>query len=153
MSRLKTRNQQSELPTSCDELQESLSLYADDGLAPDARGACYRHLEVCPVCRARLAEMRSIRSSLAMLSRPSPPDDLVPAINKALVAAAAAQRARHDNTFVDVISPWLPPGAMRDAFTSLASVIIFTCVFAALRPHMIALHEAAQAFEQVPIAS
>jgi hypothetical protein len=153
MSRLKTRNQQSEMPTSCDELQQSLSLYADDGLAPEARGACYRHLEVCPVCRARLAEMRSIRSSLAMLSRPAPPDDLVPAINQALVAAAAAQRARDDTTFVDVISVWLQPVAMRYAFSSLASLIIFTCVFAALRPHMIALHEAALAFEQMPTIS
>lgn len=153
MSRSKTRNQQSEIPASCDEIQQSLSLYADDGLAPGERGACYQHLEVCPVCRARLAEMRSIRSSLAMLSRPSPPDDLVPSINKALVAAAAAQKARNNTTFGDVISAWLQPVAMRYAFSSLASVIIFTLVFAALRPHMIALHEAARAFEQMPIIS
>jgi hypothetical protein len=137
----------------CDDIQQSLSLYADDGLAPDAREGCYQHLEVCPVCRARLAEMRSIRSSLAMLSRPSPPDDLVPSINKALVAAAAAQRARSNTTFGDVISAWLQPVAMRYAFSSLASVIIFTLVFAALRPHMIALHEAARAFEQMPVIS
>lgn len=153
MSRSKTGNQQSGILASCDEIQQSLSLYADDGLAPDARGACYQHLEVCPVCRARLAEMRSIRSSLAMLSRPSPPDDLVPSINQALVAAAAAQRARSNTTFGDVISAWLQPVAMRYAFSSLASVIIFTLVFAALRPHMIALHEAARAFEQMPIIS
>ena len=153
MSRLKTRNPQSEMPTSCGEIQQSLSLYSDDGLAPDARETCYRHLEVCPVCRARLAEMRSIRNSLAMLSRPSPPDDLVPSINKAMVAADAAQRARRNTTFGDVISAWLQPVAMRYAFSSLASVIIFTSVFAALRPHMIALHEAALAFEQMPIAS
>ena len=148
MSRLKTRNQQSEMPTSCEEIQQSLSLYVDDGLTPDARVACYRHLEVCPVCRARLAEMRSIRSGLAMLSRPAPPVDLIPSINKALVAAAAAQRARRNTTFGDVISAWLQPVMMRYAFSSLASVIIFACVFAALRPHMIALHEAALAFEQ-----
>ena len=153
MSRLKTRNKQSEMPMSCDEIQQSLSLYADDGLAPDARELCYQHLEVCPVCRARLAEMRSIRSSLAMLSRPSPPDDLAPSINKALVAAAAAERARRNTTFGDVISAWLQPVAMRYAFSSLASVIIFTCVFAALRPHMVALHEAALAFERIPITS
>jgi hypothetical protein len=138
---------------SCDEIQQSLSLYVDDGLTPDARVECYRHLEVCPVCRARLAEMRSIRSSLAMLSRPAPPADLVPSINKALVAAAAAQDARHNTTLGDVVSAWLQPVAMRYAFSSLASLIIFTSVFAALRPHMIALHEAALAFEQVPITS
>jgi len=138
---------------SCDEIQQSLSLYADDGLTPDARVECYRHLEVCPVCRARLAEMRSIRSSLALLSRPAPPADLVPSINKALVAAAAAQSARRNTTFGDVVSAWLQPVAMRYAFSSLASLIIFTCVLAALRPNMIALHEAALALEQIPITS
>lgn len=138
---------------SCDEIQQSLSLYVDDGLTRAARVECYRHLEVCPVCRARLAEMRSIRSGLAMLSRPTPSADLVPSINKALMTAAAAQTARRNTTFGDLVSAWLQPVVMRYAFSSLASVIIFTCVFAALRQHMIALHEAALAFEQIPIIS
>jgi Putative zinc-finger len=136
---------------SCEEIQQSLSLYVDDGLTPDARVACYRHLEVCPVCRVRLAELRSIRSGLAMLSRPAPPVDLIPSINRALVVEAAMQRARHETTVGDVVSAWLQPVMMRYAFSSLASVIIFACVFAALRPHMIALHEAALAFDQVPV--
>ena len=42
---------------------------------------------------------------------------------------------------------------MRYAFSSLASIIIFTAVFAALRPHMIALHEATLAFEEVQIST
>ena len=136
---------------SCDEIQQSLSLYVDDGLRPDERVACFRHLEVCPVCRARLAEMRSIRGSLAMLSRPAPPVDLIPSINQALVAAAATQRARRDTTFGDVVRAWLQPVMMRYAFSSLASVIIFAGVFAAMRPQMIALHEAAVAFDQASI--
>jgi anti-sigma factor RsiW len=156
MSSKQIKNQRSKIGNevmSCDEIQQSLSLYVDDGLTPAARVECYRHLEVCPVCRARLAEMRSIRSGLAMLSRPAPPADLVPSINKALMAAAAAQPARRNTAFGDVVAAWLQPVAMRYAFSSLASVIIFTCVFAALRPHMIALHEAALAFEQIPIIS
>ena len=87
---------------SCEEIQQSLSLYVDDGLTADARVACYRHLEVCPVCRAGLAEMRSIRSGLAMLSRPAPPVDLIPSINQALIVAAAMQKARHKTTVGDV---------------------------------------------------
>ena len=136
---------------SCDEIQQTLSLYVDDGLRPDERVACYRHLEVCPVCRARLAEMRSIRSGLEMLSRPTPPVDLVPSINKAMVSEAATQRALRDRTFGDMVSAWLEPVMMRYAFSSLASAIIFTCVFAAMRPQMIALHEAAVAFDVVPV--
>jgi len=136
---------------SCDEIQKSLSLYVDDGLNSDERAVCYRHLEVCPVCRARLLEMRSIRGSLAMLSQPAPPIDLIPSINKAMVAAAARQEALNDTTFGDLVRAWLQPVMMRFAFSSLASVFIFACVFAALRPHMVALHEAALAFDQEPI--
>ena len=137
---------------SCDEIQQSLSLYVDDGLKPDERVLCYRHLEVCPVCRARLAEMRSIRSGLEMLSRPAPPVDLAPSIKKALITQAAARRSLHQTTFGDVVSGWLQPVTMRYVFSSLASVIIFGCVFAAMRPQMVALHEAAVVLDQVPIS-
>lgn len=137
---------------SCDEIQKSLSLYVDDGLTPDARAICYGHLEVCPVCRAHLADLRSIRHRLAMLSRPSPPVDLIPSINNALVTKAVAERARSNATFGDVISEWLQPRAMRYAFSSLASLVLFASVFVALRPHMLALHEAALAFD-APVAN
>jgi len=138
---------------SCEEIQESLSLYGDDGLTPGARAACYRHLEVCPVCRARLSEINSIRRSLAVQPRPSTPPDLIPAINKALIAQAATQRARRNTTFGDVISECLQPLVARYAFSSLTSLILFAAVFAALRPHMIALHEAAHAFDEVAVAN
>ena len=68
----------------CDEIQESLSLYVDDGLTVEERQTCYQHLEVCPVCRAHVVELRSLRGGLAMLSKPEPPATLVPAINAAL---------------------------------------------------------------------
>src|SRR5258707_12630401 len=88
---------------SCDEIQQSLSLYVDDGLKPEERVVCYRHLEVCPVCRARVAELRSIRGGLEMLSRPAPPVDLAPSITKALIAQPATQRSLRPTTFGDVV--------------------------------------------------
>jgi hypothetical protein len=142
---------------SCDAVRYSLSLYVDDGLTPDERDACYQHLEVCPVCRAHVDELRSLRSGLANLSRPAPPADLVPAINAALATKAAELRARRNDTTVDRVNDWalrwLQPRPMRYAFSSLASIFIFTLVFAALRPHMIALHEATLAFDQVQITT
>src|SRR5436305_1904905 len=142
---------------SCDYIQQSLSLYVDDGLTADERLTVYQHLEVCPVCRARVGELRNLRSSLAMLSTPIPPADLIPAINTALAAKAAEQRARRNATTMDAVNDWalkwLQPRPMRYAFSSLASIIIFTAVFAALRPHMIALREATLAFEQVQITT
>jgi len=135
----------------CDDIQESLSFYGDDGLSEEARTHCDEHLEVCPVCREHLAEMRTIRRRLATLARPAVPAELVPTINNALAAEAAVQRARTNLTtveaIVDWISPWLQPRLMRYAFSSVASLIIFASVFAALRPHMVALHDAATAFE------
>jgi Putative zinc-finger len=142
---------------SCNKIQQSLSLYVDDGLTKPEREACYRHLEVCPVCRARLAEIRSLRSSLALLSRPAPPSDLVSSINLAVVAQAAADRARRNASTLDVINDWalrwLQPRLMRYSFSSFASLIIFAAVFAALRPHMVALHEASVAFEQMQLTN
>jgi hypothetical protein len=133
---------------SCNQIQKSLPLYVDDGLTPEARAGCYQHLEVCPVCRAQVADLRALRHGLAMLHRPSPPIDLIPAINKALVIKASAQRVRRQMTIGDVVSEWLQPRLMRYAFSSVASVIIFTAVFVALRPHMLALHDAARAFDE-----
>jgi hypothetical protein len=136
----------------CDEIQESLSLYCDDGLTGAARARCDRHLEVCPVCRAHVADLRTIRRRLATLQRPAVPTDLIPAINYAVASEASAQRTRRNapasEIFADFISAWLQPRGMRYAFSSLASIILFASVFAALRPHMIALHEASVTFEE-----
>src|SRR6185436_7517910 len=138
---------------SCDAIQYSLSLYVDDGLTSTERDACYQHLEVCPVCRAHADQLRSVRSALTMLSKPAPPAELVPAINAALATKAAERRARRNDTTIDRVNDWalkwLQPRPMRYAFSSLASIIVFTAVFAAMRPHMIALREATIAFDRV----
>jgi hypothetical protein len=136
----------------CEEIQESLTLYCDDGLADDERARCDRHLEVCPVCRDELAQFRAVRVSLGTMSRPSLPADLIPVIQNAVRAEVSVQRLRRNapfgEAFVDFISVWLQPRAMRYAFSSVASIILFSAVFVALRPHMLALKEAATAFEQ-----
>ncbi len=142
---------------SCDEIQESLSLYVDDGLTVEERQTCYQHLEVCPVCRAHVAELRNLRSGLAMLPKAEAPANLYSTINAALAVKVAEQRARQHSTRLDRFNEfalrWLQPRPMRYAFSSIASFIIFTAVFAALRPHMIALHEATLAFQQVQIST
>jgi Putative zinc-finger len=136
----------------CEEIQESLSLYCDNGLADDERTRCDRHLEVCPVCRDELAQFRAVRVRLGTMSRPTAPPDLVPVIQHAVRAEVSVQRLQRNapfgEAFVDFISVWLQPRAMRYAFSSLASIILFAAIFVALRPHMLALHEAANAFDQ-----
>jgi hypothetical protein len=141
---------------SCDEIQESLSLFCDNGLTEDERVQCDRHLEICPVCRAHVAELRVLRLRLASLERPAPPSDLAPVINQALAAEAAAQRARRNTPFGEIVADyllaWLQPRFMRYTFSSVASLILFFAVFAALRPHMLALHEAAETIDELAMA-
>ncbi|HEX3086807.1 MAG TPA: zf-HC2 domain-containing protein, partial [Pyrinomonadaceae bacterium] len=117
----------------CDAIQYSLSLYVDDGLTSTERDACYQHLEVCPVCRARVDQLRSVRNGLAMISKPAPPAEMVPVINAALAMKAAELRARRNAATIDRVNDWalkwLQPRPMRYAFSSFASIIIFTAVF------------------------
>jgi hypothetical protein len=141
----------------CDEIQESLSLFCDDGLTEDERVRCDRHLEVCPVCRDEIAQLRSLRLRLATMQSPAVPANLAPAIQNALRAEVFVQRARRrapkSEIFVDFISAWLQPRAMRYAFSSIVSILLFGSVFMALRPHMVALHEAANAFDEFTAVS
>jgi Putative zinc-finger len=142
---------------SCDQIQEALSLYVDDGLTVNDRLACNQHLEVCPVCRDHIVQLRSLRSALATMSKPVAPPDLVSSLNAALAVRAAEIKSNRQDSTIDRLNDfalkWLHPRPMRYAFSSLASIIIFTAVFAALRPHMIALHEAVLAFNQIQIAT
>ena len=93
-----------------------------------------------------------MRLRLATLARPSVPAGLVPVIQHAVRAEVSVQRAQRNapfgEAFVDFISVWLQPRAMRYAFSSVASILLFAAVFVALRPQMLALREAATAFEQ-----
>src|SRR5262249_53609927 len=131
------------LAMKCDEIQELLPLYCDDGLAEDERSRCDSHMEVCPVCRSPVAQLRALRLRLATMQGSVAPANLVSTIQDAVRAEAIVQRARRrapkSEVFVDYISVWLQPRAMRYAFSSVMSILLFSLVFLALRPHMIAL--------------
>ena len=141
----------------CEEIQELLPLYCDDGLAEEERARCDSHLEVCPVCRSEVAQLRTLRLRLATMQTPPAPKSFVSRIQNAVRAEAVVQRARRrapkSEIFVDYISVWLQPRAMRYAFSSVMSILLFSLVFLALRPHMIALHEAAGALNDFTLAS
>jgi anti-sigma factor RsiW len=129
----------------CKETQQSLSLYVDDQLPLPVRAACDGHLRECPVCRAELAKMRSISEGLQALARPAAPAGLAASITDALMIEAGA-RIRQPALPVGVrVSRWLRPRLMPYAMGSFASVILFTIMFSALRPHLKALSELAAA--------
>ena len=127
----------------CEETRQALSLYVDDGVSLPARVAIDEHLDRCPVCRGELAELRSLTRSYGVMARPVPPDGLAESICDLLVIEAAARRQAPPPSLGRRIARFLEPRLMPYSVGSFASVIMFTLMLAALRPHVIALHEAA----------
>jgi len=127
----------------CEEAKRTLSLYIDDALTLPARVVIDEHLNLCPVCRAEVTALRALSRELGMMARPVPPSDLTFAINNALAIEAAARRQTPRISFVDRVARFLEPRLMPYSIGSVASVILFVAMFAGLRPHFVALHEAA----------
>jgi hypothetical protein len=128
---------------SCEEIKQSLFLYVDDVLTLPARVAVDEHLDTCPVCRDEVIELRALTRGLSMLARPAIPHDLAYSITNALMIEAEARRQNPKVSLVDRLARFLEPRLMPYSIGSFASVILFIAMFAALRPHFVALHEAA----------
>lgn len=127
---------------SCEETRALLSSYIDDCVSLPARVAIDEHLDRCPVCRADVAELRSVTRSLSSFTRPKPPADLADTISDLLTIEAAARQAIKPSLGVR-IARFLEPRLMPYTVGSFASVILFFLMFTALRPHFVALREAA----------
>ena len=128
---------------SCEENRQTLSLYVDDCVSLPARVAIDEHLDRCPVCRADVAELRSLTRSLSLMTRPKPPVHLADTISDLLTIEAAARRQAPPPSIGRRIARFLEPRLMPYSVGSFASVIMFTLMLSALRPHFIALREAA----------
>jgi hypothetical protein len=120
-------------------------LYVDDAVSLPVRVAIDEHLDRCPVCRAEMVELRSLTRKLSLMKAPVPPADLAETINDALKIEAAARRQAPDPALGYRIARFLQPRLMPYSVGSFASVIMFFMMFVALRPHFVALREAAAA--------
>jgi hypothetical protein len=127
----------------CEETKQSLSLYVDDCVSLPARVAIDEHLDRCPVCRADVAELRSLTRRLSLLTPPAPPANLKATISNALAIEAAALRQEPNPSLVYRIGRFIEPWVMPYSAGSFASVVMFFLMFTALRPHFVALREAA----------
>ena len=127
----------------CEETRQSLSLYIDDCVSLPARVAIDEHLDRCPVCRAEVSELRSLTRSLSLMSRPTPPANLAPTISDALYIEAVAIKQAPSPQLGQRIARFLQPRVMPYTVGTFASVIMFFLMFTALRPHFVALREAA----------
>ena len=127
----------------CEETRQSLSLYVDDCVSLPARVAIDEHLDRCPVCRAEVAELRALTRGLGLLSRPVPPPDLAETIADALYIEAMARRQAPRPSFGYRVLRFIEPRLMPYTIGSFASVLMFFLMFTALRPHFVALRDAA----------
>ena len=128
---------------SCEETRQTLSLYLDDCVSLPARVAIDEHLDRCPVCRAEIVELRSLTRSLSMMKRPTPPAGLAESITDLLTIEVAARRQAPNPSLGHRIARFIEPRLMPYTVGSFASVILFFLMFSALRPHFVALREAA----------
>ncbi|MDX6695449.1 MAG: hypothetical protein QOF02_3052 [Blastocatellia bacterium] len=126
---------------SCEELQPALSSYLDDELTLTARVAADEHLQCCPVCRAELADLRSLARQLSQLTRPSAPLSLASSISDALAIEAAAQRRQPHLPLNIRFAQWLRPRLMPYTIGSLASIILFVGMLTALRTSMMTFRD------------
>ena len=133
----------------CEETTQQLSQFIDDVLSPSLRASVEGHLDACPVCRAHVAEYRSVSRSLRQLSRPVTPVDLASSINSALMIEAAAQRQSPKRSWAERLSLWLEPRLMPYGVGSFASVVLFAAMFIGLSPHFMALQQASRQLSTV----
>ncbi|MEO6394159.1 MAG: zf-HC2 domain-containing protein [Pyrinomonadaceae bacterium] len=117
----------------CEVFSTNLSLYLDDALPDGERGLCDGHLNVCPVCRAELAGMRSIVRGMQSVPRPAIPMNLSAAITDAIFIEAAAVKKQPRLRPVELIKHWLQPRLMPYTVGTFASLILFAMMFAGLR--------------------
>jgi hypothetical protein len=127
----------------CEDVRQSLSTYIDDAMTLPARVDVDQHLDSCPVCRDEVLKLRSLTRGLGRLATPAPPADLITSISHAVAIEAAARRQAPHPSFGQRVSGFLEPRLFPYSVGSMASLILFVSMFVALRPHFIALHEAA----------
>ena len=135
----------------CEETTQLLSAFIDDVLSLPLRVTIDEHLDVCPVCRAHAAELRSVSRSLRQLSRPVAPPELAGSINDALMIEAAARRQSPERSWRERVALWLEPRLMPYSVGSFASVVLFVSMFVALFPHFIALQQASRQLSTVMV--
>src|SRR5689334_14434033 len=125
----------------CEETQQSFSLYVDDRLALPARAAFDQHLQQCPLCRARLAETRAMVRDLGALARPAVPLELAASISNAIRIEVAARQKQSTLSFSEQLMQWLQPRLMPYTVGAFASIIFFMVMFAALRSSLMAFRD------------
>lgn len=124
----------------CKEVELILPLYFDGGLRSGEAASIDEHLDGCPVCRQRLADLKEIRSEIASLVRPRLSAERIGMIRLAVaeslpVTSAAAPGFKLIETTGSWFDRWLMPSMVG----SLASLVLgITLVWLIMSPANVA---------------
>lgn len=123
----------------CQEFRSNLSLYVDDVFetSPTIRALCDEHLHGCPLCRADVADLRELKSSLSALRRPAVSPDFTDSLRRAVATELIAQETiRQAALSKNDWRGWFKFNLMPYAVGTVASVLLFMMMFAALHTAM-----------------
>lgn len=115
----------------CEELQLNISLDDDDFLSEGERERLEEHLQVCPLCRLRLANTREVVRELRRQSRPELPAILQNSI-RAAVAAEIGTGTITGGTQATPRRSWIQTWLMPSTVGSFATVLIGLTVLSSM---------------------
>ncbi len=109
----------------CKEVELILPLYLDGGLRSAEAASLDEHLDGCPVCRQRLADLKAIKSEIAALARPLLSAERIGMIRLAVaeslpVTSAAAPGFK----LIESTGSWFDRWLMPSMVGSLASLVL-----------------------------
>lgn len=108
----------------CRDLQFDLALYADDALSSDETSAIDDHLQSCPLCRQKLAEIHDLRSSLRSLRLPLMPKSRLDSLKAVVMAELSPNVVSPGFQLIEPPRRWLDAWLMPYAVGSVASLVL-----------------------------
>ena len=116
----------------CRELQFDLHLYADGELAEESASAVATHLDSCPLCRADLGAVGSLRSELRMMRRPEVGAGVLRRLRETISAEFAPAYGSPSFRLIEGSSNWVRTWMMPTMVGTASSVILGLALLAVI---------------------
>ena len=116
----------------CSELRFDLHLYSDGELTEDKAAAVSEHLNSCPLCRAELSEIVSLRSEMRSLARPDIKAGAFRAVREAVAAEFAPGFGFPTFRLIEDTSNWFRTWIMPTTIGTAASIALGLALLAVI---------------------
>jgi hypothetical protein len=119
----------------CQEIQFDLPLYSDDALSSESVANLRDHLDECPVCRQKLADLQKLRSGLRNLARPLITDRRIESIRSAVASQIPPRQGTPGFRPLEPRGRWIETWLMPSTFGVTASLVLsITFLWLLLQP-------------------